>query len=81
MNPNTKENNTIERPKAVRIAALVAVILMGGLIVAAVVISFLNIEGSGKYVIGLLTVSFLLGVVIYLIGLFSRLSKSKKDVK
>ena len=58
-----------------------AVILMGGLIVAAVVISFLNIEGSGKYVIGLLTVSFLLGVVIYLIGLFSRLSKSKKDVK
>ncbi|MBR6294193.1 MAG: hypothetical protein IKR54_06350 [Lachnospiraceae bacterium] len=81
MNPNTQENNTIERPKAVRIAALVAVILMGGLIVAAVVISFLNIEGSGKYVIGLLTVSFLLGVVIYLIGLFSRLSKSKKDVK
>ena len=81
MNPNTQENNTIERPKAVRIAALVAVILMGGLIVAAVVISFLNVEGSGKYVIGLLTVSFLLGVVIYLIGLFSRLSKSKKDVK
>lgn len=81
MNPNTQENNTIERPKAVRIAALVAVILMGGLIVAAVVISFLNIEGSGKYVIGLMTVSFLLGVVIYLIGLFSRLSKSKKDVK
>ena len=81
MNPNTQENNTIERPKAVRIAALVAVILMGGLIVAAVVISFLNIEGSGKYVIGLLTVSFLLGVVIYLIGLFSRLSKSTKDVK
>ncbi|MBO4498244.1 MAG: hypothetical protein J5499_03660 [Lachnospiraceae bacterium] len=81
MNPNTQDNNTPERSRAVRIAALVAVILMGGLIVAAVVISFLNIENSGKYVIGLLTISFVLGVVIYLIGLFSRLSKSKKDVK
>ena len=81
MNPNTQDNNTPERSRVVRIAALVAVILMGGLIVAAVVISFLNIENSGKYVIGLLTISFVLGVVIYLIGLFSRLSKSKKDVK
>ena len=79
MNPTEQDKNTTARPKALRIAALITVIVMIGLILAAVIVSLLNIEGSGKIVIGLLTISFLLGVTIYLIGLFSKLGRKKND--
>lgn len=81
MNPNESGNTQSERKRAVRIAALIVVILMGGLIVASVVVSFLGFENSGTIVVGLLSASFFLGVMIYLVGLFSKLSKKKNEEK
>ncbi len=79
MNPNTQEKTQQERPGIIRIAALIGVILMAGLIVAAVVVAILNFENSGKVVIGLLTISFFVGVMIYLAGLFSKLKKKREE--
>ncbi len=79
MNPNTQDNNREERPRTVRIAALLGVIIMAGLIIAAVVVAVLKIENAEKTVIGLLSVSFFLGVMVYLVGLFSKLSKRKRE--
>ncbi|MCR5432181.1 MAG: hypothetical protein K6E95_06460 [Lachnospiraceae bacterium] len=78
MNQNT-QNSTGQRPKTVRIAALIGVIVIAGLIIAAVVCAVLNFENSGKVVLGLITISFFLGVTIYLISLFSKLKKRKEE--
>ena len=68
-----------ERTRAVRIAELLGVVIMGGLNISAVAVAVLKVENAEKIVIGLLSVSFFLGVMVYLVGLFSKLSKRKKD--
>jgi len=79
MDSNIQENKKQERSKAVRIAALIGVIVILGLIVAAAVVAILNVENSGRIVIGLISTSFFIGVMVYLAGLFSKLSKKKRE--
>ena len=79
MNRDKTEDKTTKKTALVRLAALIGVIVIAGLIVAAVVVAVVNVENSGKIVIGLLSISFFLGVMIYLAGIFSKLRKRKEE--
>ncbi|MCR5830083.1 MAG: hypothetical protein K6F93_07050 [Lachnospiraceae bacterium] len=79
MDSNTNENNGQGRSKAVRIAALLGVVAIVGLIVAAAVVAVIGGENSGKIVIGLISLSFFIGVMVYLGGLFTKLKNKKKN--
>ncbi|MCR4721658.1 MAG: hypothetical protein K5655_08025 [Lachnospiraceae bacterium] len=79
MNPENQENNVSERPKSIRILALIGVIAILGLIIAAVVVAVINFEGADRIVLGLFSASFFIGVMVYLAGLYQKLSKKNRD--
>lgn len=76
---NNNTNSKSEYSKGQRIAAMIAVILLAGVIVFAIVAAIVMGEASKPYVLAAVGASLFLGVIGYVIKLFHELSKRKKD--
>lgn len=78
-NKENNKNTSTGYSKGQRLAAMIGIILLLGIIIFAIVAAFVLGDDSKPYVLACVGASFFIGVITYVIQMFYKLSRKKKE--